>query len=89
MRVLSDVGIDMLHDDACRILADAGCQVDGTRVRFDPDLVAEYVAMVPSEFTLHGRTPHRDLQIGGDMGRQHVGRQCAELRVTRWRPAHR
>ena len=66
MRVLSDVGIDMLHDGACRILADAGCEVDGTRVRFDPDLVAEYVAMVPSEFTLHGRTPNRDLRIGGD-----------------------
>ena len=65
LRVLSDVGIDMLHDDACRLFADAGCRVDGSRVRFDPDLVADLVALVPSEFTLHGRSSERDLRIGG------------------------
>ncbi len=66
LRVLSDTGIDFLHDDARRMLAGAGAKVEGNRVRFDPDMVLEMVGHVPSEFTLHGRNPGRDLRIGGD-----------------------
>jgi trimethylamine--corrinoid protein Co-methyltransferase len=35
-------------------------------VRFDADMIAEYMAHIPAEFTLHGRSPERDLRIGGD-----------------------
>lgn len=66
LRVLSETGIDFLHDDARRMLGEAGAAVDGTRVRFDPDMVLETVGHAPSEFTLHGRNPGRDLRIGGD-----------------------
>lgn len=66
LRVLSDIGIDFLHDDARRMLAQAGAQVDGNRVRFDPDMVLEMVSTIPSEFRLHGRDARRNLQIGGD-----------------------
>ncbi|MGB3736124.1 MAG: trimethylamine methyltransferase family protein [Ilumatobacter sp.] len=66
LRVLSDTGIDFLHDDARRLLGAAGAEVDGNRVRFDPDMVLEMVSHVPSEFTLHGRSAERDLRIGGD-----------------------
>lgn len=66
LRVLSKTGIDFLHDEARSLLAAAGARVDGDRVRFDPDMVLEMVGHAPSEFTLHGRSPERDLQIGGD-----------------------
>ena len=66
LRVLAEVGIDFLHPDARRLLADAGATVDGDRVRFDPGLVTELIATIPSEFTLHGRAPSKDLHIGGD-----------------------
>jgi len=66
LRVLADVGIDMLHDEARRLLGAAGAAVDGDRVRFDPDMVLDAIGHIPGEFTLHGREPGRDLRIGGD-----------------------
>ena len=47
LRVLCETGIDILHDDARRLLAGAGARVDGDRVRFDPDMVLEMVALSP------------------------------------------
>ncbi len=67
LRVLSETGIDFLDDTARRQLADAGCAVDGNRVRFDPELVQQLVSTAPSEFTLHAPNPDRDLDIGGDV----------------------
>lgn len=65
LRVLAEVGIDFLHDGARKLLAGAGARVDGDRVRFDPEMVAHHIELIPSEFTLHGRTGERDLRIGG------------------------
>lgn len=64
LRVLRDTGIDFLHGDARRMLAEVGADVDGDRVRFDPDLVVELAQQAPATFTLHGRSPDRDLTIG-------------------------
>jgi trimethylamine--corrinoid protein Co-methyltransferase len=66
LRVLAETGIDFLHPEALRLLGAAGARIDGERVRFDADMVAEYIATIPSEFTLHGRRAERNLQIGGD-----------------------
>jgi trimethylamine--corrinoid protein Co-methyltransferase len=66
LRVLAETGIDFLHPDALRLLSAAGARVDSERVRFDADMVAEFMTMIPSEFTLHGRRAERDLRIGGD-----------------------
>jgi trimethylamine--corrinoid protein Co-methyltransferase len=66
LRVLSTVGVDFLHAQARRMLARAGCTVDGARVRFDPEMVMAHLGYAPSEFTLHGRTPQRNVRIGGD-----------------------
>ncbi|MFK8022527.1 MAG: trimethylamine methyltransferase family protein [Ilumatobacter sp.] len=66
LRVLREIGVDFLHPEARRLLLAAGASVDGDRVRFDPELVGELIATIPSEFTLHGRSPERDLIIGGD-----------------------
>ncbi len=64
LTLLRDHGIEFLHDDARRRLADAGARVEGMRVRFDPEMLMDFVGSAPSSFTLHGRTPAKDLRIG-------------------------
>jgi trimethylamine--corrinoid protein Co-methyltransferase len=66
LRVLRETGIDFLHPEALRLWRDAGAEVDGERVRLDPDLVDALIASAPAEFTLHAPNPARDLRIGGD-----------------------
>ena len=65
LRILSEIGIDFLHPEAHQILREAGVQVDGERARFDPELIAERIATVPSEFYLHARNPDHTVHIGG------------------------
>ena len=59
MRILEDIGIDFLHEGAREKLKAAGADVsDGEeRVRMGRDMVMEYVAKAPSEFTLTPRNP--------------------------------
>jgi trimethylamine--corrinoid protein Co-methyltransferase len=66
LQVLRNTGMDFLHPRARELLAAAGADVDGDRVRLDPDLVLELVGRAPAEFTLHARDPANDLRIGGD-----------------------
>ena len=68
LTVLSDTGLNVLHDGARAIMKNAGADVtDGeTRVRFDPDLILQSIKTVPSEFTLHARNPAHNVQLGGD-----------------------
>ena len=66
LEVLRDTGMDFLHPTALKLWAEAGAKVDGERVRFDPELITELIASVPSEFTLHAPNPAHDVVIGGD-----------------------
>jgi len=67
-RILEEVGMDILHDEARAMLKAAGADVeaDGARVRFDRDLIRDAVSKAPSEVTLHARNPERSLTIGGN-----------------------
>lgn len=67
LALLQDIGINFLLDEARQLLKTAGADVesDGTRVRFDKDLILELVSKAPSEFTVHARNPDRSLRIGG------------------------
>ncbi len=65
LRVLREVGMDFLHPEALAILRRSGAEVDGERVRFDPDLVMEWVTKAPSSFRLHARNPDHDVVVGG------------------------
>ncbi len=65
MRILSDIGIEMLNPDAVEILRKAGCRVAGTNVRMDEDFVMEMVRKAPSSFTITPRNPDREITIGG------------------------
>lgn len=67
LEVLRDIGMDFLSEPAREILKAHGADVQpgSERVRFDPDMVLEYVAKAPSSFTMHSRDGNRDLSIGG------------------------
>ncbi|HEV7252382.1 MAG TPA: trimethylamine methyltransferase family protein [Mesorhizobium sp.] len=68
LRVLKEIGVDVLHDGARRTMKEHGADVtDGSeRVRFDADMILELMAHCPSEFTLHARNPAHNLRFGGN-----------------------
>lgn len=68
MQILSEIGMDILNDEARQMLADAGARVDpdSARVRFDADFIEERISTAPSEFTIHARNPERNIAMGGD-----------------------
>ncbi len=67
-RILEEVGMDILHEEARMMLKRAGADVEpsGDRVRFDRGLITDALAKAPSEFTLKARNPARSLRIGGN-----------------------
>jgi len=67
LRVLEEMGIDVLHEGARAIMKQAGADVkEGSeRVRFDRNLILQTIKTCPSEFTLHARNPERNIRIGG------------------------
>lgn len=66
MRILEEIGIDFLNDEARDILKKAGCDVEpGTeRVRFDRGFIMEQVAKAPASFDITPRNPGRRLTVG-------------------------
>ncbi len=67
LRILSEIGVHFLNEDAKAVLRTAGAEVDpdSDRVRFDPAMVRDYVAKAPSSFTMTPRNPERRVVIGG------------------------
>ncbi len=67
IRILAEVGFEVLGDRALDLLAAAGATVDRAtrRVRVDPGFVEEVIATAPPVFTIHARNPARNLRIGG------------------------
>jgi trimethylamine--corrinoid protein Co-methyltransferase len=65
-RIVSELGIEFLHPEALDYLRNAGQEVEGELVRFDPDWILEQVAKAPPEFDLQARNPERSVHIGGN-----------------------
>ncbi len=65
-RIVSELGIEFLHENALDYFRKAGQDVEGELVKFDPDWILEQIAKAPAEFTLQARNPGRTVQIGGD-----------------------
>ncbi|MEO1199339.1 MAG: trimethylamine methyltransferase family protein [Pseudomonadota bacterium] len=67
MRILEDIGIDFLNDDALKILHKAGCTVDfdTKTVRMGRDFVMEMVGHAPETFAMTPRNPTREVTVGG------------------------
>ncbi|WP_315923474.1 trimethylamine methyltransferase family protein [Mesorhizobium sp. SP-1A] len=68
LRVLKEIGVDVLHEEARRIMKAHGADVrEGSeRVRFDADMILELIEHAPSEFTLHARNPAHNVRFGGN-----------------------
>jgi trimethylamine--corrinoid protein Co-methyltransferase len=66
LKVLEEIGIEVLHDGARVILKKAGAIVDEEtqRVRFPRDLVESKIGLAPKSFILHARNPENNLVIG-------------------------
>jgi trimethylamine--corrinoid protein Co-methyltransferase len=64
LRLLAEVGTDVLQEDARKLLEQHGCRVDGDRVYWDSDFVLEQVAKAPASFRLKARNPERSVVIG-------------------------
>jgi trimethylamine--corrinoid protein Co-methyltransferase len=66
LRVLQDIGMDILNTEARHILACAGAIVSGERVRIGSDIIEVALKTPPTQFTLHARNPTHSIQIGGN-----------------------
>lgn len=68
MRILEEVGIDFLDDEALSLWEAAGAKVDRKERHVWPDreLVLETIARAPDEFALRARNPEHTLRIGGN-----------------------
>jgi trimethylamine--corrinoid protein Co-methyltransferase len=68
LRVLKEIGVDVLHDEARAIMKRHGADVrEGeVRVRFDADMVLDLIAQAPPEFTIHARNPAHSQTFGGN-----------------------
>ena len=66
LRVLQEIGMDVLYPEARDILKSAGASVAGERVRIGRDIIAHALTTPPAEFTFHARNPAHNIQIGGN-----------------------
>lgn len=68
MRILEEIGIVFMDDEALDLWAAAGAHVDRTtqNVRFDRAMILELVARAPKTFTWRARNADRNVKIGGD-----------------------
>jgi trimethylamine--corrinoid protein Co-methyltransferase len=66
LKVLAEHGIQFSLSEARAILKTAGAEVQDSdgMVRFDPDMLMDYLAKAPAAFTLHARNPAHDLRLG-------------------------
>jgi trimethylamine--corrinoid protein Co-methyltransferase len=67
LRILRDIGVEVIGDRALDLLVEAGANVDRAtrRVRLDPAHVDGLRATAPATFTIHARNPERDVGLGG------------------------
>lgn len=66
LRLLSEIGMEVMHDESRALLKASGASVDEStqRVRFDPAMIEEKIKTVPSSFTLQARDPAKNLKVG-------------------------
>jgi trimethylamine---corrinoid protein Co-methyltransferase len=65
MRILRDIGIEMLNPEAVAIFKKAGCTVNGENVRMDEAFVMEMLAHAPATFDITPRNPAHRVPLGG------------------------
>jgi trimethylamine--corrinoid protein Co-methyltransferase len=68
LRILEELGMEFLDDEALGILKQNGVDVKpgSNRVRIPREVILHHIAKVPREFTLHARNPKHNLTFGGN-----------------------
>ena len=68
LKLLAEVGFEVLHPESREILRRAGAKVDEAtmRVRCEPGMIEAAIASAPEIFTMHARDPGKSLELGGD-----------------------
>jgi trimethylamine--corrinoid protein Co-methyltransferase len=68
MRILEDIGLEILNDRALALYEQEGGRVDwdSQRVYLDRGSVMRRIATVPAEFTMHAPNPERNRLVGGN-----------------------
>ena len=64
MRILEEIGIDVLLPQAREMMVAAGAEANGERVCFGREMIMELLASVPSSFTLYARNPEHNIVVG-------------------------
>lgn len=66
LTLLSELGIKVDYEPALDLLAENGCTVDRDEkmVTFPSDLVEWAIETAPASFTLHGRNPEQNVDVG-------------------------
>ncbi len=64
LRIMEEIGIVFLNEEAVEIFKEAGCKVEGNNVKLDREFVMEMVNRCPKSFTLTPRNPERELIVG-------------------------
>ena len=65
MRILEEIGIEFLNEEACAILKANGCTVNGENVKMDRAFVMEKIGHAPSQFDMTPRNPAHKVTVGG------------------------
>ena len=90
LRILAEIGMNFLDPESRDLLAAAGAEVDGERVRFDPDMVVETHPHLPVRVPAARAEPGPHAHDRRRPHRLRVGRQPAQPRRPRRRaPARR
>ena len=79
LRILKDIGINLLHPEVLEIVAQKGIKVSGQRAYFKPDQVTGWVAKAPRKFTIDARNSKYDSVIGGNRATCAPGYGCAQI----------
>ena len=65
MKLLANVGVEFLDDEAISVFGKRGFKTDGHKVYFGEDQVMSALETAPAQFTIHARNPDKDVIIGG------------------------
>jgi trimethylamine--corrinoid protein Co-methyltransferase len=66
LRLLEEIGMDVLNPEARDLYRSAGAIVEGERVRIGREIVDAALKTAPAEFTMYCRNRNRDVRMGGN-----------------------
>lgn len=64
-RVMEDVGMDIHNEEALALLKEAGCEIDGIRVKITREQVAKAMETVPKCVKVYSREGDLAMELGG------------------------